>query len=56
MAAAWSMDNGVDHLVLRKRDCGRRFPALIHLFREPSPPGFSQVDCIEDWCIFRIDP
>jgi hypothetical protein len=57
MAAGWAKQNDVAHLVLRERDCGRRFPALIHLFREPRPPGFSKGDCVGDWCIFRIaDP
>ena len=49
----WMKGNDVPIVVIRERDCDR-FPALIHLFREPQPPEITQLECLEDWCIYSL--
>ena len=52
----WMQREKIDNIVIREKDCQRRYPALIHLFRQPIPPDVHRVDCLGEWCVFSVIP
>ena len=53
MLVRWMKRNTVSVLVMREKDCGR-FPALIHMFREPPPPEIIKVEGVDEWYLFSL--